>query len=113
MHASSSLPAPLMEKLFEGRTYVGNVALTDRMDYTAAMLNNWAWCLAARNWPAGGERRSNCLRTIAGELSRFSSHYVGIGAFGQDVGVFTTSGIWASTGAKRCSPCWTTSAAPA
>jgi len=35
-----------MEKLFEGRTYVGNVALTDRMDYTAAMLNNWGWCLA-------------------------------------------------------------------
>jgi NADH-quinone oxidoreductase subunit D len=84
-----------MEKLFEGRTYVGNVALTDRMDYTAAMLNNWAWCLACEKL-AGLEvnERSNCLRTIAGELSRFSSHYVGIGAFGQDVGVFTTSGIW-------------------
>jgi NADH-quinone oxidoreductase subunit D len=84
-----------MEKLFEGRTYVGNISITDRMDYTAAMLNNWAWCLTCEKL-AGLEvnERSNCLRTIAGELSRFSSHYIGIGAFGQDVGVFTTSGIW-------------------
>lgn len=83
------------EKLFEGRTYVGAVAIMDRMDYTAAMLNNWAWCLSCEKL-AGLEvnERSNCLRTIAGELSRLSSHYIGIGAFGQDLGVFTTSGIW-------------------
>jgi NADH-quinone oxidoreductase subunit D len=84
-----------MEKLFEGRTYVGNIAITDRMDYTAAMLNNWAWCLACEKL-AGLEvnERANCLRTIAGELSRFSSHYIGIGSFGQDVGVLTTAAIW-------------------
>ncbi|HEV3232376.1 MAG TPA: NADH-quinone oxidoreductase subunit D [Candidatus Dormibacteraeota bacterium] len=84
-----------MEKLFEGRTYVGNIALTDRMDYTAAMLNNWAWCLACEKL-AGLEvnERSNCLRTIAGELSRLSSHLIGTGVFGQDVGVLVTSVMW-------------------
>jgi NADH-quinone oxidoreductase subunit D len=84
-----------MEKLFEGRTYVGNVALTDRMDYTASMLNNWGWCLCCEKL-AGLEvnERSNCIRTIVGELSRFSSHLIGIGSFGQDVGVLTTAAIW-------------------
>ena len=84
-----------MEKLFEGRTYVGCVAITDRMDYTAAMLNNWAWCLACEKL-AGLEvnERANCLRTIAGELSRLSSHLIGTGVFGQDVGVLVTSVMW-------------------
>jgi NADH-quinone oxidoreductase subunit D len=84
-----------MEKLFEGRTYVGNVALTDRMDYTASMLNNWGWCLCCEKL-AGLEvnERSQCLRTIAGELSRLSSHLIGTGVFGQDVGVLVTSVMW-------------------
>jgi NADH-quinone oxidoreductase subunit D len=84
-----------MEKLFEGRTYVGNVALTDRMDYTASMLNNWGWCLCCEKL-AGLEvnERSQCLRTIAGEMSRLSSHLIGTGVFGQDVGVLVTSVMW-------------------
>ena len=84
-----------MEKLFEGRTYVGNVALTDRMDYTASMLNNWGWCLCCEKL-AGLEvnERSQCLRTIAGEMSRLSSHLIGIGVFGQDVGILVTSVMW-------------------
>ncbi|HEY8739321.1 MAG TPA: NADH-quinone oxidoreductase subunit D [Candidatus Dormibacteraeota bacterium] len=84
-----------MEKLFEGRTYVGNVALTDRMDYTAAMLNNWGWCLCCEKL-AGLEvnERSQCLRTVAGELSRLSSHLIGTGVFGQDVGILVTSVMW-------------------
>jgi len=85
-----------MEKLFEGRTYVGNVALTDRMDYTASMLNNWGWCLCCEKL-AGLEvnERSQCLRTVAGEMSRLSSHLIGTGVFGQDVGVLVTSVMWA------------------
>ncbi|MHB8507627.1 MAG: NADH-quinone oxidoreductase subunit D, partial [Candidatus Dormibacteria bacterium] len=84
-----------MEKLFEGRTYVGGVAITDRMDYTAAMLNNWAWCLACEKLGSlEVNERSNCLRTIAGELSRLSSHLIGTGVFGQDVGVLVTSVMW-------------------
>jgi NADH-quinone oxidoreductase subunit D len=84
-----------IEKLFEGRTYVGNVALTDRMDYTASMLNNWGWCLCCEKL-AGLEvnERSQCLRTITGELSRLSSHLIGTGVFGQDVGVLVTSVMW-------------------
>ncbi|HXA42475.1 MAG TPA: NADPH-quinone oxidoreductase [Candidatus Solibacter sp.] len=84
-----------MEKLFEGRTYVGNVALTDRMDYTASMLNNWGWCLCCEKL-AGLEvnERSQCLRTIAGEMSRLSSHLIGTGVFGQDVGILVTSVMW-------------------
>jgi NADH-quinone oxidoreductase subunit D len=84
-----------IEKLAEGRTYVGCIAMTDRMDYTAAMLNNWGWCLACEKL-AGLEvnERSNCLRTVAGELSRLSSHLIGTGVFGQDVGVLVTSVMW-------------------
>ena len=84
-----------MEKLFEGRTYVGNVAITDRMDYTAAMLNNWGWCLACEKLASlEVNERSQCLRTIAGECSRLSSHLIGTGVFGQDVGVLVTSVMW-------------------
>jgi NADH-quinone oxidoreductase subunit D len=84
-----------MEKLFEGRTYVGNIAITDRMDYTASMLNNWGWCLSCEKL-AGLEvnERSNCLRTIAGELSRFSSHLIGIGSLSNDTGVLYTGAMW-------------------
>ena len=66
------------------------------MDYTASMLNNWGWCLCCEKL-AGLEvnERSQCLRTVAGELSRLSSHLIGTGVFGQDVGVLVTSVMWA------------------
>src|SRR3954468_8116057 len=34
------------EKLAEKRTYPQIIVLTDRLDYLAAMTNNWAYCLA-------------------------------------------------------------------
>src|SRR5258708_14070490 len=33
------------EKLAERRTYPQIIVLTDRLDYLAAMTNNWAYCL--------------------------------------------------------------------
>src|SRR5437879_2346914 len=34
------------EKLAEKRTFPQIIVLTDRLDYLAAMTNNWAFCLA-------------------------------------------------------------------
>src|SRR5436853_7693253 len=34
------------EKLSESRTYPQIIVLTDRLDYLAAMTNNWSYCLA-------------------------------------------------------------------
>src|SRR5437773_6022478 len=34
------------EKLAEKRTYPQIIVLTDRLDYLAAMTNNWSFCLA-------------------------------------------------------------------
>src|ERR1041384_5060995 len=34
------------EKLAEKRTYPQIIVLTDRLDYLAAMTNNWSYCLA-------------------------------------------------------------------
>ena len=33
-----------MEKMAEGRTYLQDIPLTDRLDYVASMSNNWAYC---------------------------------------------------------------------
>src|SRR6476646_3743616 len=37
---------PATEKLAEKRTYPQIIVLTDRLDYLAAMTNNWSYCLA-------------------------------------------------------------------
>src|SRR5258708_31527421 len=59
------------------------------------MLNNWGWCLWCEKLGGlEGNERSQCLRTIAGEMSRLSSHLIGTGVFGQDVGILVTSVIW-------------------
>ncbi len=80
-----------IEKLAEGRTYTQVIPLTDRLDYVASMTNNLAYVLAVEKL-AGIKvpERTEYLRIIIAELMRISSHFLGIGAFLNDMGAFFT-----------------------
>jgi NADH:ubiquinone oxidoreductase subunit D len=85
-----------IEKLAEERTYVGGMALCDRLDYVSAMTNNHAWTLAVeRLMDIEPPPRVQLIRLILDELSRMASHWIGTGVYGQDVGVLVTSVMWA------------------
>lgn len=78
------------EKHCESLDYLKIVPFTDRMDYLAAMNNNWAFCLAVEKL-MGIEVPEKCeyLRVIVGELNRIASHIIAFGTFGLDIGAFT------------------------
>jgi len=79
------------EKLAEERTYTQVVALTDRMDYVSAMVNNQAYMLAVEKL-AGIEPmpRGVWLRMIAAELQRIANHVAATGFLGNELGTFFT-----------------------
>lgn len=79
-----------IEKIAESVTWQSFVPYTDRVDYVCAMNANWAYCSAVEKL-LGLEvpKRAEYIRVIVGELNRISSHMVGIGAAGLDMGAFT------------------------
>lgn len=78
------------EKLAEDGTYLQFIPYTDRMDYLAAMHNNYAWCLAVeRLMGTRVPERGEWLRVVATELNRIASHQVWLGTFGLDLGALT------------------------
>jgi NADH-quinone oxidoreductase subunit D len=78
------------EKLAEKRTYPQIIVLTDRLDYLAAMTNNWAYCLAVEKMLGVTiPERAEFIRVIVGELQRIASHCVFLGTYGIDIGAFT------------------------
>ena len=78
------------EKLAERRTYPQIIVLTDRLDYLAAMTNNWSYCLTVEKMMGIAiPERADYLRIIVGELQRIASHCVFLGTYGLDVGSFT------------------------
>ncbi len=78
------------EKLAEKRTYPQIIVLTDRLDYLAAMTNNWAYCLAVEKMMGVAiPERADYLRIIVGELQRMASHCVFLGTYAIDIGAFT------------------------
>src|SRR3954462_3608223 len=78
------------EKLAEKRTYPQIIVLTDRLDYLAAMTNNWSFCLAVEKLMAVAiPERAEYLRIITGELQRIASHCVFLGTYGIDIGAYT------------------------
>ncbi len=85
-----------IEKLAEQRTYIGGMALCDRLDYVSAMTNNHAWTLCVeRLMDIEPPPRVQLVRAVLDELSRMASHWIGTGVYGQDVGVLVTSVMWA------------------
>ncbi|MBF8299482.1 MAG: NADH-ubiquinone oxidoreductase chain [Dehalococcoidia bacterium] len=84
------------EKLAEERTYTQVITLTDRLDYTAAMSNNLAFCLAAEKLLAvEAPERAQYIRVMMAELMRIASHLMGLGFFMQELGAFATPLVYA------------------
>lgn len=78
------------EKIAEKRTYPQIIVLTDRLDYLAAMTNNWSYCLAVEKMMGVAiPERAEFIRILVGELQRIASHCVFLGTYGIDIGAFT------------------------
>lgn len=78
------------EKIAENMTYNQFVPYTDRLDYLAPLANNMAYAIAVEKLakldvPA----RCQAIRVITAELARISSHLLGLGAYGIDVGAWS------------------------
>jgi NADH-quinone oxidoreductase subunit D len=80
------------EKIAENMTYTQFIPYTDRLDYLAPLANNVAYALAVekllgleKNLPP----RCQYIRVMCCELARISSHLLGVGAFGLDLGAVT------------------------
>ncbi|MBI4298041.1 MAG: NADH-quinone oxidoreductase subunit D [Chloroflexi bacterium] len=79
-----------VEKLAEGRTWVQDVTLTDRLDYLASMSNNLAYVLAVEKLAGiAVPERAEHIRVIMAELSRIASHLMAVGSFLNDMGAAT------------------------
>jgi len=78
------------EKIAENMTYNQFVPYTDRLDYLAPLANNMAYAIAVERL-AGLKVPPRCeaIRVITAEMARISSHLMGLGAFGLDVGAWT------------------------
>jgi NADH-quinone oxidoreductase subunit D len=80
-----------IEKLAEERTYTGCIPLTDRLDYTASMTNNFAYVLAVEKLAhVPVPERAEYIRVIMAELQRIASHLIAVGTFLNDCGAFQT-----------------------
>jgi NADH-quinone oxidoreductase subunit D len=78
------------EKIAENMHYNQFVPYTDRLDYLAPLANNVAYAMAVEKllgWelPARGQ----AIRVLCCELARISSHLLGVGVYGMDVGAMT------------------------
>jgi NADH-quinone oxidoreductase subunit D len=78
------------EKIAENMTYTQFIPYTDRLDYLAPLANNVAYAYAVEKL-LGVTVPPRCqhIRVICAELARISSHLLGIGAYGIDIGAFT------------------------
>jgi NADH-quinone oxidoreductase subunit D len=78
------------EKIAENMTYNQFVPYTDRLDYLAPLANNVAYVIAVEKL-ANLEVPERCqaIRVIISEMARISSHLMGLGAYGIDVGAWT------------------------
>ncbi|MBW2146429.1 MAG: NADH dehydrogenase (quinone) subunit D [Deltaproteobacteria bacterium] len=78
------------EKLCEHKTYHQIITITDRIDYMAAMMNNFAYVLAVEKLlDIEVPKRGQYIRVIMAEMSRIASHLFWLGAHGHDLGAFT------------------------
>lgn len=78
------------EKIAENMTYAQFVPYTDRLDYLAPLANNVAYAYAVEKLlGVTVPKRCQYIRVICTELARISSHLLGIGCFGMDVGAMS------------------------
>ncbi len=78
------------EKHCEALTYPQIVPYVDRMDYLAAMYNEFGYAITVeRMLGIQVPERVEYIRVIMGELQRIASHLVALGTYGLDIGAFT------------------------
>jgi NADH-quinone oxidoreductase subunit D len=78
------------EKHAEAMTYPQVIPYVDRMDYVAAMNNEFGYVLACEKLMGiQVPERVEYIRVIMAELQRIASHLVAIGTYGNDIGAFT------------------------
>jgi NADH-quinone oxidoreductase subunit D len=79
-----------VEKLSESLTYHQALTLTDRLDYTSALSNNLAYCLAVEKLiDIRIPKRAQYLRVMFAELQRIASHLLWIATHALDLGAMT------------------------
>lgn len=80
------------EKHAEKLPYNQTLPFTDRMDYVAAMNNEWAFAMGVERMLGIDKdipKRIEYIRVVVAELNRIASHFVAIGTYGMDIGAFT------------------------
>jgi len=78
------------EKHCEAMQYNQVVPYTDRLDYLAAIGNNFGYAIAVeRLMGIQVPERVEYIRIIMAELQRIASHLVALGSFGADIGALT------------------------
>ncbi len=79
-----------VEKLGENLTYLSALPLTDRLDYISSMSNNVGYCLACeRLFGIEAPERAQYIRTMMSEMTRISSHIIGVATHALDIGAMT------------------------
>lgn len=79
-----------VEKLAENRTYLSALPLTDRLDYISSMCNNVGYCVAVEKlFGIEVPERAKYIRTIMAEMTRISSHIIGVATHALDIGAMT------------------------
>ncbi len=78
------------EKMAERGIYAQFLPNPSRMDYVGGMLFNVAYCQAVeRAFAIDVPERAQCIRVLACELNRISSHLLWFGTYLLDLGAFT------------------------
>jgi NADH-quinone oxidoreductase subunit D len=78
------------EKECENQQWSGVFPYTDRLDYTASVLNNIGYAMAVEKL-IGIKMPVRCdyIRTLIGELARMSGHYTNLGAGALELGALS------------------------
>lgn len=80
------------EKHAESLAYNQTIPYTDRMDYVAAMNNEWTFVMGVERMLGIDKeipKRIEYIRVLVAELNRLASHFIAIGTYGMDIGAFT------------------------
>ncbi len=79
-----------IEKLAENMNYQQVIPLTDRLDYTAASLNNLGYCMTVEKLMGiDVPKRARYIRVIMSELARIMGHHLWLGSHALDIGAMT------------------------
>ncbi len=84
------------EKIGERNTWLANMPFTDRLDYVCSMSNNFGYAVAVEKLlDVTVPERAEYIRVIMAELTRIMNHFVSIGFFTNDIGVYLTFMLYA------------------